>query len=178
MRPSARGQDVHREGHRRPRVGTRSLGRRAAPGSGRADLRGCERPPGADPVRQKREGPSSDRSPASYYLPFAEPESPLGAGTVALHVADGSEIVSERAGGPALQVLAGGARFGSCPARVGATTLDAGWLPILETRYAGYTQESFAARIPETDSLVSFVRVSGPGEIQLTPTVSRPAPRR
>ena len=107
----------------------------------------------------------------AYYLPFAEPESPLGAGTVALHVADGSEIVSERVGGPALQVFAGGARFGSCPARAGATTLAAGWLPILETRYAGYSQESFAARIPETGSLVSFVRISGPGEIRLTPTV-------
>ena len=29
-----------------------------------------------------------------YYLPFAEPGGPLGAGTVNLHVADGSEIVS------------------------------------------------------------------------------------
>jgi hypothetical protein len=109
----------------------------------------------------------------AYYLPFAEPEGPLGAGTVALHVADGSEIVSERVGGPALQVFAAGARFGSCPARAGPTTLAAGWLPILQTRYAGYRQESFAARIPESGSLASFVRISGPGEIRLIPTVSR-----
>ena len=106
-----------------------------------------------------------------YYLPFAEPEGPLGAGTVALHLADGSEIVSQRVGGPALEVSVGGERYGSCLARLTPAQLADGWLPILRTRYAGYAQESFAARIPETGSLVSFVRVSGPGEIRLTPTV-------
>jgi hypothetical protein len=106
-----------------------------------------------------------------YYLPFAEPEGLLGAGTVALHVADGSEILSQRVGGPALEVSVGGERYGSCLARLTPARLAGGWLPILETRYAGYAQESFAARIPETGSLVSFVRVSGPGEIRLTPTV-------
>jgi hypothetical protein len=106
-----------------------------------------------------------------YYLPFAEPEGPLGAGTVALHVADGSEIVSQRVGGPALEVSVGGERYGSCLARLTPAQLADGWLPILRTRYAGYAQESFAARIPETGSLVSFVRVSGHGEIRLTPTV-------
>ncbi len=106
-----------------------------------------------------------------YYLPFAEPDGPLGAGTVALHVADGSEIVSQRVGGPALEVSVGGAPYGACLARLTPARLADGWLPILETRYAGYMQESFAARIPQTASLVSFVRVTGPGEIRLTPTV-------
>jgi hypothetical protein len=106
-----------------------------------------------------------------YYLPFAEPEGPLGAGTVTLHVADGSEIVSQRVGGPALEVSVGGEPYGSCLGRLTPARLAGGWLPVLDTRYAGYAQESFAARIPETGSLVSFVRVSGPGEIRLTPTV-------
>ena len=106
-----------------------------------------------------------------YYLPFAAPEGPLGAGSVALHVADGSEIVSERVGGPALGVSVAGGPYGSCLSRLAPARLASGWLPILDTRYAGYTQESFAARIPETGSLVSFVRVRGPGPIRLTPTV-------
>ncbi len=106
-----------------------------------------------------------------YYLPFAEPGGPLGAGSVALHVADGSEIVSERAGGPALEVNVAGGLYGRCLARLSPARLASGWLPILDTRYAGYSQESFAARIPETASLVSFLRVSGPGPIRLTPTV-------
>ncbi len=106
-----------------------------------------------------------------YYLPFAQPDGPLGAGTVALHVADGSEIVSQRVGGSALQVSVGGGPYGACLARLTPARLADGWLPILETRYSGYTQESFAARVPETKSLVSFVRVTGPGEIRLTPTV-------
>jgi hypothetical protein len=106
-----------------------------------------------------------------YYLPFAQPDGPLGAGTVALHVADGSEIVSQRVGGSALQVSVGGGPYGACLSRLTPARLADGWLPILETRYSGYTQESFAARVPETKSLVSFVRVTGPGEIRLTPTV-------
>ncbi|HEX4521554.1 MAG TPA: hypothetical protein VH063_18415 [Gaiellaceae bacterium] len=106
-----------------------------------------------------------------YYLPFSEPEGSLGAGTVALHVADGSEIISNRVGGPALEVGVAGGPYGSCVSRLAPARLASGWLPILDTRYEGYSQESFAARIPETGSLVSFVRVSGPGPIRLTPTV-------
>jgi hypothetical protein len=107
-----------------------------------------------------------------YYLPFAQPGGPLGAGTVNLHVADGSEIVSGRTGGPALRVDVGGGRYGSCLERLSTPRLADGWLPILETRYAGFSQESFATRIPESGSLVSFLRVSGPGPVRLTPTVT------
>lgn len=102
-----------------------------------------------------------------YYLPFAQPDGPRGAGTVALHVADGSQIVAQRIGGRALTVdvgIGGRERYGSCLARLTPAKLAGGYLPILQTRYvdtAGvrYRQESFVARIPETRSLVSFVRL-------------------
>ena len=99
-----------------------------------------------------------------YYLPFADPGGPLGAGSVALHVADGSEIISERAGGPALRV---GRRRRALrkPASPGSRRPGSPRAGCRFSRRAmqGYSQESFAARIPETGSLVSFVRVSGPG---------------
>jgi len=106
-----------------------------------------------------------------YYLPFAEPGGPLGAGTVDLHVADGSEIFSGRVGGPALTVAVGGERYGSCLRKLAPPRLAGGWLPVLETRYGAYTQESFAAHLPGAGSLASFVRVEGPGRIRLTPSV-------
>ena len=99
-----------------------------------------------------------------YYLPFAQPDGPRGAGSVALHVADGSQIISERIGGRSLSVLVGDGRerFGSCLARLAAPALAGGYLPILETRYtdavrARYRQESFAAR---AGRLVSFVQIA------------------
>ncbi|HEX7083842.1 MAG TPA: hypothetical protein VF186_06985 [Gaiellaceae bacterium] len=100
-----------------------------------------------------------------YYLPFAQPEGPSGAGSVALHVADGSQVVSQRVGGPSLTVDVGAGgheRYGSCLARLGAPRLAGGWLPILETGYrdaagARYRQESFAVR--RGGRLISFVRV-------------------
>jgi hypothetical protein len=103
-----------------------------------------------------------------YYLPFAQPDGPQGAGSVALHVADGSQIVSQQVGGRSLTVSVGAAgheRYGSCLVRLSAASLAGGGLPILETRYldadgARYRQESFAARIAGTGSLVSFVRVT------------------
>jgi hypothetical protein len=90
-----------------------------------------------------------------YYLPFAMPLGPQGAGSVMLHVADGSELIAQRSGGPSVIVTAGGKRFDSCSA-----ALADGWLPILETSDRGYRQESFAARAG--GKLQSFVRVDGP----------------
>jgi hypothetical protein len=90
-----------------------------------------------------------------YYLPFAMPGGPQGAGSVMLHVADGSQILAGRSGGQSLFVNVGGRRFASCGAR-----LAGGWLPILETRDGAYRQESFAARTG--GRLASFVRVDGP----------------
>jgi len=104
-----------------------------------------------------------------YYLPFAEPVGPAGSSSLALHVADGSEILSDTASGPGLMIDVGGSRFGSCLRELAPAQLAEGWLPILEVRYGGYREESFAAR--EGEALASFIRISGPGAIALRPTV-------
>ncbi|MEV0630879.1 hypothetical protein [Nonomuraea wenchangensis] len=62
----------------------------------------------------------------------------------------------------------GGERFGSDLGRLTPATLQDGYLPILRVGYrdaAGvtYTQESFAARAPETPSLVSYVKITATG---------------
>ena len=102
-----------------------------------------------------------------YYLPFAQPLGARGAGTVALHVADGSEVISNRVGERSLSVFVGpkGAeRYGTCLRRLTPARLEQGYLPILQTAYvdaAGnrYAQESFAARDARTGGLTSFVRL-------------------
>ena len=103
-----------------------------------------------------------------YYLPFGRPKGTHGAGAVDLHVADGSQVVSQLANGPRLTVSVGARgteRYGSCLSRLDPPRLAQNYLPILETSYADadgvrYRQESFATRIPQTRSLVSFVRLS------------------
>ena len=102
----------------------------------------------------------------SYYLTFAYPLSLYGAKAFALHVADGSEIITRRTGGPSLTLFVGNGRerYGSCLARLGAPRLARGWLPILRTTYVDargvhYAQESFAGRAHGVRSLVSFVRL-------------------
>jgi hypothetical protein len=103
-----------------------------------------------------------------YYLAFGQPAAPDGGGAVALHVADGGEIVAGIATGPKLQLFVGAEgleRYGSCLARLATPSLLRGYLPVLETSYvdaAGirYREESFATHIPETSALVSFVRLS------------------
>jgi hypothetical protein len=102
-----------------------------------------------------------------YYLAFSQPEGVQGAGSVALHVADGSQIVSDRIGGRTLSVWVGPRgreRHGACVRRLVHARLADGWLPIVETGYtdaagARYRQESFAGRVPQTRSLISFVRL-------------------
>ena len=99
-----------------------------------------------------------------YYLPFGQPLGARGAGSVALHVADGSQVIAERVGGRRLTILVGAKgreRYGSCLARLGPARLAAGWQPILSTTYTDasrvrYRQESFATQASETGSLVSF----------------------
>jgi hypothetical protein len=122
-----------------------------------------------------------------YYVPFAQPNGARGAGSVALHVADGSQIASDRADGRRLTIYVGRGRerYGSCLPRLARARLAAGYLPILETRYrdaAGvrYAQESFAGRISETGSLVSFVRLTvdarraaASTRVRFTPSVAR-----
>ncbi|HEY7690821.1 MAG TPA: hypothetical protein VH816_00630 [Gaiellaceae bacterium] len=122
-----------------------------------------------------------------YYLPFAQPLGVRGAQTVALHVADGSEILSQTAKGPSLKVFVGPnghERFGSCLARLSSPRLADGFLPILQTRYVDsggtrYRQESFAVRGLGTGELVSYVRLTADGRsgrgavLQLVPQGSR-----
>ena len=101
-----------------------------------------------------------------YYLPFAFPFNVNGGRLFALHVADGSQIVIRRAGGPSVTVDVGpdgDERYGSCLARLGSSTLADGYLPILDTSYtdaAGvrYQQESFVGRVYGTISL-SFIHL-------------------
>jgi len=103
----------------------------------------------------------------AYYLAFTQPRERWGDFGYALHVADGSEIVTRRAGGPRLGVWVGGARrerYGSCVGRLEPPRLAQGYLPILQTSYRDangvrYTQESFAGRLTGARGIVSFVRI-------------------
>ena len=101
----------------------------------------------------------------AHYVAFSQPAGPQGATTVSLHVADGSEILAERADGPALSVSVGPERFGGCLGRLTPPRLAEGWLPVLRTAYADvnrvqYRQESFAARDAVAQRLVAYVRIS------------------
>jgi len=103
-----------------------------------------------------------------HYTHFSEPSGARGATSVALHVADGSQILSRRAHGRRLTVSVGRygrERYGSCLRRLRLPQLAEGYLPILETHYIDadgvrYTQESFAVHPRETASLVSFVKLT------------------
>jgi hypothetical protein len=105
----------------------------------------------------------------SYYLPFSFDFTPNGAAVYALHVADGSQIVTRHAGGPSLtiDVGSGSEQYGSCATRLAQPKLAEGWLPILQTSYVDahgvvYHQESFAGRAYGkygARSVISFVRL-------------------
>jgi hypothetical protein len=100
-----------------------------------------------------------------YYIPFGWPAGGFGARTVALHVADGSEVLADRADGPKLTLTVGHERYGACLSRLSTPQLDDGYQPILETKYVDasgvrYRQESFAGRIPQHHGLVSFIRLT------------------
>ncbi|HZT91405.1 MAG TPA: hypothetical protein VFA05_05125 [Gaiellaceae bacterium] len=106
----------------------------------------------------------------SYYLPFSFPFTPYGSTVFALHVADGSEILTRAIGGPSLQIYVGDGRerYGSCAARLAPAQLAEGWLPILQTSYtdaAGvkYREESFVGRAYGAygaPSVISFLRLT------------------
>jgi hypothetical protein len=122
-------------------------------------LLGVGRPAGLGPRRLTDSG--------VYYLAFGQPRGNGGAGEVQLHVADGSQVVSQVVNGPRLTVYVGRRareRYGTCLSRLTMPRLAGGYLPVLETGYTDsrgvrYRQESFAARIPQTKALVSFVRL-------------------
>jgi hypothetical protein len=120
------------------------------------------RPAGLQPKRLTDSG--------VYYLALGQPSGADGAGELQLHVADGSQIVSELANGARLSIDVGAGtrpdeRYGSCLTRLAQPSLFGGYLPVLETSYVDsdgvhYEQESFAARIPHTQALVSLVRLT------------------
>jgi hypothetical protein len=100
-----------------------------------------------------------------YYLAFGMPLGSRGTSDVALHVADGGQILWRRTTGPSLTIWAAtNERYGSCLARLEPAQLVQGWLPILETGYrnrAGthFHEESFAAPGPE-GNLASYVHLT------------------
>ena len=108
-----------------------------------------------------------------------------GAGTVALHVADGSQVIANRVGERSVTVLVGPAgkeRYGTCLRRLAPARLADGHLPILETGYvdvAGnrYRQESFAAQDAKAGGLASFIRLEVDARtravVRLRPTKGR-----
>lgn len=102
-----------------------------------------------------------------YYLPFGIMDTPMGGSTFALHVADGSEIISDRFDGQKLSIFVGSngnELYGSHIDQLEGPQLYNQYLPILQTWYTDsqgvkFFQESFATRISETDSLVSYVHI-------------------
>jgi hypothetical protein len=102
-----------------------------------------------------------------YYLALSYPTGENAPQTFALHVADGSQIISRFVGGPSLTIYVGRTgheRYGSCLSRETLATLDSGYLPIMQTSYTDadgvkYDQESFAGRIGGAKSIVSFVKL-------------------
>jgi hypothetical protein len=116
-----------------------------------------------------------------YYLPFTLPFSVGGPRGFGLHVADGSQIIVRRVGGPSLTVAVGRGgreRYGSCLARLETPRLADGYLPILQTVYTDadgvrYRQESFVGRLPGSRSLVSFVQLSADASSARTASTMR-----
>lgn len=120
-----------------------------------------------------------------YYIPMGAPGGDF-AGPVALHVADGSQVVSDRATGRKATIYVGAKgteRYGLCEAQLDEPTLDRGYEPVLETRYhdidgTGYTQESFTGVIPGSSTVASFIRLTarrgdgGPDHVTVRVTAS------
>ncbi|MCD4826054.1 MAG: hypothetical protein K8S55_15800, partial [Phycisphaerae bacterium] len=104
-----------------------------------------------------------------YYLVFGKPAGTTGGGDSALHVADGSEIITRRfkTGRRTTFYVGkeGDELFGSNIEQLKEPKLYNNYQPILISEYTdrqgvGYNQESFATYIPETKSLVSFIRLA------------------
>ena len=152
--------------HERAQGHSGHLGRPAPRLEGRADLRGGRALPPSAPPRARRGRASAHR----FRRPLrAVHPAPRGAGRDLRGAPRrGWEPGRLRAGAwtPADRRgrAWGSERYGSCLERLAPPELADGYLPVLETQYADasgvhYRQESFASRVPETHSLVSFVRL-------------------
>jgi hypothetical protein len=103
-----------------------------------------------------------------HYVPFGQPIGPTSRNQIALHVADGSQVISNRAGSTSMRTYVGTTgeeRFGECVASLDTPRLLAGYLPVLEVQYTDYDgiryhQESLATFIPGTQVLASYVKVT------------------
>ncbi|MCC7335754.1 MAG: hypothetical protein IT422_11690 [Pirellulaceae bacterium] len=104
-----------------------------------------------------------------YYLVFGQHTEVTGGGDSALHVADGSEVISRhhKTGRRTTFFVGreGNERYGSDLQHLDGPRLHHGYQPVLRTEYrdrdgARWEQESFATHIPETKSLVSLIRIT------------------
>jgi len=123
------------------------------------------------PLTQAVQWGGSLTKSGSYYMPLSFPFTPYGSTVFALHVADGSQIVTRRVGGPSLSIYVGSSgteKYGSCKTRLQPARLAQGDLPILQVAYmdaAGtrYHQESFVGRAYGkygARSVISFVKLN------------------
>ncbi|WNR46833.1 hypothetical protein [Paenibacillus roseipurpureus] len=103
-----------------------------------------------------------------YYIPFGQPKQSTLPGDVALTVADGSQIISNKFGGLSTRIFVGTGgqeQFGSCLANLDTPELYNNYLPVLELHYKDansieYQQESLATLLPGTDYIASFVEIT------------------
>lgn len=103
-----------------------------------------------------------------YYLPFGRPLNLAGYGPVALHLGDGSQIVSQVSSGDKTTIwigVEGDERYGFAEARLAQENLEDGYQPVLVNSYIDqsgiiYIQESFSDYTSVTDVLTSFVKLT------------------
>jgi hypothetical protein len=105
-----------------------------------------------------------------YYIPFGQPQQPTERGDLALTVADGSQIISNKVDNLSLStrifVGAGGQeQFGSCLANLSTPALYKGYLPILQLQYRDhdgieYQEESLATNLPGTNLVASYIKIT------------------
>lgn len=103
-----------------------------------------------------------------HYVPFGQPTGLDTRGQIALHVADGSQITSNKSGFRTMRVYVGRRgeeRFGECTAELEEPRLLGGYQPVLEVSYTDhdgirYRQQSFATFLPGTEILASYVKIT------------------
>jgi muconolactone delta-isomerase len=103
-----------------------------------------------------------------YYIPFGRPANLAGYGPVALHLGDGSQIISQVSTGTKTTIFVGAEgleRYGFAEARLAQEHLEDGYQPILINEYTDlsgvkYIQESFSDYSFATTELVSFIKIT------------------